>query len=263
MVSLLDQKANPYVKLICMGDSGTGKTGSLESLVRAGYRLRILDMDNGTQPLATFIAHNSPDKAEELLSSVLVESFRDEEVASIKGPKLKSARAFEYAMKTLTAWSDETVPAEWGPDHILVIDSLTMLGRAAFNFARFAAPGAKDPRQWYFSAQQAIESIIAMVTSPDFHTNVIITAHVTIVETQDGVSKGYPSSIGKAFAPHVVKYFSNIVLFQSSGTGRNFQRQITTVPTAVIDLKNAAPFRLDNTLSIEEGMAQIFATLKE
>ena len=33
-------------KCILLGDSGTGKTGALASLVKAGYKLRVLDLDN-------------------------------------------------------------------------------------------------------------------------------------------------------------------------------------------------------------------------
>mgnify|MGYP001496439716 CR=1 FL=1 len=47
MTSLADHHASSLVKMLYIGDSGTGKTGSLVSLVDAGYKVHVLDMDNG------------------------------------------------------------------------------------------------------------------------------------------------------------------------------------------------------------------------
>ena len=38
-----------------MGDSGTGKTEALCSLVLAGYKLRILDLDNGLDIVKSYL----------------------------------------------------------------------------------------------------------------------------------------------------------------------------------------------------------------
>ena len=53
MPSLSAHQSNDYVKLLLCGDSGSGKSGALASLVGAGYKLRILDMDNGLDSLKT------------------------------------------------------------------------------------------------------------------------------------------------------------------------------------------------------------------
>ena len=39
--------ATAPIKLLYIGDSGSGKTGSLASLVKDGYKIRILDYDSG------------------------------------------------------------------------------------------------------------------------------------------------------------------------------------------------------------------------
>lgn len=41
MASATQIVANPLVKLLYIGHSGTGKTGSLISLLRAGYHIRL------------------------------------------------------------------------------------------------------------------------------------------------------------------------------------------------------------------------------
>ena len=81
-----------------------------------------------------------------------------------------------------------------------MIDSLTTLGKAAYEWSKGQNPGAKDPRQWYFTAQQALENIVAMTTSEAFHTNLIIISHINFRELPSGEIKGYASTIGSARA---------------------------------------------------------------
>jgi hypothetical protein len=162
----------------------------------------------------------------------------------------------------MTKWSDDTIPAEWGPDTIFVLDSLTALGRACFEWARGLNPSAKDPRQWYFSAQQSLEMVIQLLSSEAFRSNVIIISHVNFVEESDGTSKGYASAIGRAMGPIIPKYFNTLLLAESSGMGKNVRRRIKTVPTGLIDLKNPSPFKLDAELPLETGLATVFETIK-
>src|SRR6187397_320711 len=82
MPSLKQHQENKFVKTLYIGDSGTGKTGSLTSLVKAGYKLRVLDLDNGIDTLAQYCQEECP----ELLANVEFESVRDKYKASPAGP---------------------------------------------------------------------------------------------------------------------------------------------------------------------------------
>lgn len=259
MPSLSEHHSGAFVKVIYLGDSGTGKTGSLTSLVTAGYKLKVLDMDNGLDALVQHIKHECPDK----LGNVDYETRRDVYSPTPMGPIVKSAKAFVDATKLMTTWSDGSTPAEWGEDTVFVIDSGTSLGKAAFEWGKGMNPGAKDPRQWYFAAQQAFENIVAMVTSEAFHCNFILISHVSYRELQDGTTKGYASAVGSALGPTISKYFNTLVLAETSGSGKNVRRRIRTVPTAVVDLKNPAPFKIDADLPLETGLATLFNSLKE
>lgn len=53
MPTLENYKAEKPIKMLVMGDTGTGKTGALASLANAGYKLHILDYDNGLDILST------------------------------------------------------------------------------------------------------------------------------------------------------------------------------------------------------------------
>ena len=71
MPTLDSLTSSPVVKLLLIGDSGTGKTGSVAALVRDGYVVRVLDMDAGWESLASAVRRTCPER----LNSVIVESF--------------------------------------------------------------------------------------------------------------------------------------------------------------------------------------------
>ena len=62
MPTLYHHTSQSTVKLLLFGNSKTGKTGSLASLVAAGYYLRILDFDNLLGILRTKVLEICPDK---------------------------------------------------------------------------------------------------------------------------------------------------------------------------------------------------------
>lgn len=248
------------IKLLYIGNSSTGKTGSLVSLVEAGYIIGMIDFDNGVKVLRYFAQHRCPDKAKNIRAL----PFRDEYgLDQMNRLKVKGQpRAFANAVKATQEWDDKTKPAEWGENHIFVVDSLSTMGKAAHAWAESINPSAKEPRTWFHGAQQAIENYISMLTSPLFKTHVIVISHVDYVEDASGMQKGFASSIGKALGPTLPKYFNNLILAESSGSGKNTKRVIKTLPTGVIDLKNEAPFMIDESLPLDSGLATIFSKLK-
>lgn len=260
MVALADVTTSQFVKILYIGDSGTGKTGSLESLVAAGYKLRILDLDNGTPILKAFVLKNCPDK----IGNVDVETRRDKYKSTAAGPMVEGIpKAFTQSMSLLTNWPDKTVPAEWGDEYIMVIDSFTGISNAAFEWAKAMSPSAKDPRQWYKAAQDALQAVLSLLTNEQFRAHVIVICHVELSESPEGSTKGYAKSIGKALGPIIPTYFNTMVLTSRSGTGASIKRSIETMPTALIDLKNPVPFKVDAKYPLETGLATLFKTLKE
>ena len=255
-----EHQSSNLVKLLYLGNSGTGKTGSLASLVEAGYKLRILDMDNGLDALLSVVKKSCPDK----LDSIDFITFRDKMRADARQGAVVSGtpKAYTDAIKAMTVWDDGTVPAEWGPDTIFVLDSLTLFGRAAYRWAQGMNPSSKDPRQWYGAAQESILTVLDMLTGSEFHSNVIVITHIDLQELADGTTKGFASAIGKALGSKIPVVFNTVVLAESRGTGDNVRRTITTVPTLLIDLKNPKSLELPKSLPLETGMATIFKTLK-
>lgn len=260
MPNLAEHQSNLYTKMLLEGDSSTGKTGSLVSLVMSDYKLRILDMDNGLEILKTLVRKNCPEK----IDNVEYRPLRDVYKSSPLGPVVAGApRAFVDALKMLDRWRYDEIdlgsPAEWGPEVILVIDSLTFLSDAAFEWAKGLNPSAKDPRQWYGQAQDAIEKVLALLTGESFQTNVIVVSHVRYVDNPDGTRKGYPTAVGSALSPVIPRYFNSVALCQ---TKQGDRRTIQTASTSMIDLKNPKPFEMLKELPLETGLADFFKTLR-
>jgi hypothetical protein len=270
MPSLAKHQSNQFTKLLIEGDSGSGKTGALTSLVTAGYKLRILDFDNGLETLKQFVFRECPDKA----ANVEFRTLRDKRKATALGPIIDGQpKAFIEGLKMLDRWRYKTdegeevdygVPATWGPEVIFVLDTLTFLSDAAYDWAEPLTPtgksGDKDKRATYYMAQQAVENVLALLTSESFRCNVIVNSHIRYVDNPDGTRKGYPTSVGSALGPTIPRYFNSVALCQTSPAGK---RTIQTVATAMIDLKNPKPFAMAPSYSIETGLAQFFAQLRE
>lgn len=259
MTALKDHTSSEFVKFLYIGDSGTGKTGSLTSLVEAGYKLRILDTDYGTEILAQYVKEFCPDK----IGNVEYETVRDKYRATSSGMIITGMpKAYVDGLKLMNKWSDDSTPAEWGGEYIFVLDSLSTFALAAFEWAKGLNPTAREPRTWYYVAQQSIETMLSYLTGEEFKCNVIVISHVNFRERLDGVIKGYPNSIGAALGPIIGRYFNTFLLAETVGAGKSATRKIKTATTGTIDLKNPAPFKIDAVLPLESGLATAFEKLK-
>ena len=268
MPSLLQHQSQTATKLLLIGDSGSGKTGALASLAKAGFKLRILDFDNGLDLLVNVLRREA--NASELLKNVTYVTLTDK-MKAIAGQMVPDGmpQAFSRAMNLLTNWktTDEDLgPAgSWGPDAVLVIDSLTFLSRSAFRFVE-AAFQHKDPRQTYGEAQKRIEACLAMLYSDSIKCNVVVNSHIALIEKEGagGMMKGYPSSIGQALSPRIPTYFNTVLQAKIKGAGTSAKRVITTIPDGVIDLKTSIlPDRVPAELPIETGLAEYFALIRK
>ena len=260
MPSAADHKSSAFVKLLYIGDSGTGKTTSLTSLVEAGYNLRVLDFDNLLDPLVQMVRRSAPTA----LDRIHYMTFRDKFRTTPNGPIIDGVpTAYIGSMKAIDLWEDGTTPSSWGPKHILVVDSLTTMSRSAYWWAKGllgAATFAEGvpirgvrPEQFYHTAQQALMNTIAYVTAESFGANVIVIAHVKYME-RDGQTKGFPVAVGNAISPEIPSYFPSVALATKAGT----KRTIRTRSTSMIDLKNPRSFDMADEFNMEDGLARFF-----
>jgi hypothetical protein len=270
MPSLSAHQSNDFVKLLLLGDAKSGKTGSLVSLVKAGYKLRILDFDNLLDILKFFLEKEG-DPA--LLEQVEFRSLRDKRKATPLGSVVDGqAKAFVEGMKMLDHWKytdddgtavDLGKPKDWGPDTILVLDSLSRFCDAAYDWAEPLIPagksGEKDLRAAYGMAQDAVENTLALLTSPNFHTNVIVICHGTYIELPDKTTKIFPQGVGQKLSPKIPQYFPNYIRYKNI----NGKRIISLKSDPMIDLANTKPYAMPETLPIETGLAEFFGHLRQ
>lgn len=252
--------SSEFSRLLVMGPSGSGKTGSLLSLLLADYKVGVIDMDNGLDWLVAALRKQAPDK----LKNLSFQTFRDKFKMTAGGPVYDSIpNAYTKAIQALDKWDDGSRPSEWGHDRILVLDSLTFFGNAAYNWKDALNPTVKDKRQIYGAAQDAVADILDAITSPAFRANVIVFTHIrwnyfVDAEGNRTIVGGGPSSIGEALTDKIGTFFNNVGLFEKTGSGVNTKRKLTFLPTALIDLKAAAINLPTEPQPVETALATFF-----
>ncbi len=257
MSNLADYPASEFVKALIIGNSKTRKTTSLAELVKRGYKLRILDFDGLLHPLRSRIEKECP----ELLGNVECCTLRDKRKYTAAGPAIDGVpKAYMDGVRMLDRWkygdTDLGVPATWGNDTILVIDSLSRWCDAAYDW-RVPLSG-KDNRMAYHDAQKAVENNLGLLSGDFFHCNVIIICHIIYQEEDDGTVKGYPQGVGQKLSPKIPQYFPNMIWYRRKGA----KYVIQTVSSPLIDLAFAKPFDVKDEYPNETGLGDIFDLLK-
>lgn len=263
MPSLAHHQSNEFTKCLLIGDSKAGKTGSLASLVKAGYKLRILDYDNGLDVLKEYVMQSCPDK----INNIEFRTLRDKRKATPAGSVIDRPRAFIDGIKMMERWKYDDVdlgpPHEWGSDCILVLDSLSRFSDAAYDWRLPLTPGFAqnkyDGRAVYGDAQDAVVNTMAELTSDSMETNVIVLAHVRYLDLPDGSKKGFPQSVGSAICSQIPQWFNSYAMYENKGG----KRTLRTTSTALIDLANPKPFAMAPSYPLETGLADFFAVLRD
>jgi len=259
MPSFAQHQSATTVKMLYIGDSGTGKTGSLASLVKAGYELRIIDFDNGLDVLRDYVPQDKLDR-------IRFQTFTDE-MQGTGGVVLPKGvpQAFPNALKQLTNWktADENFGnvSTWPDNVVLVIDSMTLAGEAALRYvlALGGHSGKQAQLQHWGEAQRLLQGLLELLYSSAVKCNVIVTSHITIIEDEtSGFKKGMPATIGKALSAKVPRLFNTMV--QAKTVGK--KRVILTQSAGIVDLKTSAPTRIPAELPLDTGLATIFETLR-
>lgn len=265
MPSLLEHQSQDVTKALILGESGSGKTTSLISLVEAGYSLRILDFDNGLNFLTKLIQARCPEK----LDSVYYATFTDKFMTGQGRAMLGVPTAFTGAFRLIDNWKTETEDlgsvTSWGPQDVLVVDSLTFMCNAAMRAAMVISGHLNmNPTQpdW-LTAMRLVEDVLALLYSTAVKCNVVVTSHIKYL-TLDGEAliKGLPLSLGQALPPKVGRYFNEVFLIERRGQGVNEQRLILTRSKGLVDLKSGSP-KTPPELPLETGLADYFKLVRE
>lgn len=260
------------VKMLLIADSGAGKTGSLSDLANHGYKLRILDFDNGLDVLKFFV---DKDK----LENINYHTLQDDIKFGTNGrPKIdnKGSLAFVDGMKLLNEWTQEDEdgneienlgrPQDWGSDTVLVIDSVTMMCESAMRSVlnMNARYGQTAQIQDWGEAIRLTEQVLALMMGFT-KCHVIFTSHISYIG-DEGNAKGYPSVLGQKLPPKVGRYFNTVIRLHTVGKGSKVQRVFRTISEGNIELKTPAPTIIPPEVPIEPendgGLWRIFETIR-
>jgi hypothetical protein len=295
-------------KCLLIGKSGSGKTGSLASLVAAGYNLRIIDTDKGVRPLRSLLTNPNYPYAKLITAKGIDLNYAvrympidtsmklQNVVRKIPGPGDRTtsermlaptdARSWTRVLDVMDKWPDQDADIgsvrSWGLQDVFVLDSFSTLAKAAYYFSQSlngrlgARDSGNDYRRDVGEAQSQLTRLLELLYDSSIKCNVVVISHVTWVDESQGVASrpqeskdgttiittpdGYPSAIGRALSPHMGKYFNDVFVVRSSGSGSSVSRTISTVPQDGVVAKNSA--WMEREYPVSYGLAEIFAKVR-
>lgn len=303
----ITEDVNSPAKILLIGKSGAGKTGSLAALVASGYNLRIIDTDKGVRPLRSLLTdphypYANIVKARNIdlnhaVRYVPIDTSMKLRTVSRKTGDGKStsesvlaptnAGAWAKVLTLLDGWKDDDLDlgpvSTWGLNDVLVLDSFSTLAKCAYYFSQSlnGRLGARDSGYDYQrdvgEAQSQLTRLLELLYDSSIGCNVVVISHITWVDESQGVASrpktasgdggmiisnpdGYPSAIGRALSPQMGKYFNDVFIVSSNGSGSSVTRTISTVPRDGVVAKNSVYMEREYPVAI--GLAEIFAAIR-
>lgn len=291
MPPITEHQSSHTTKLLLLGHSGAGKTGALASLAAAGYNLRILDLDNGLDILKDYLSSpKSPymKNGADYSKTVCFQTLTDE-MKQVGGNVFPvRATVWQRVMNQLQGWDDGAIKlgklVSWTDTDILVVDSLSTLARAAFNFDLQMngfigrMPTQNEARRSVWRAQDLLRGFLDLIYDDNIKANIILTAHITFASDFGSPKKddqgnmdfssvqGFPNAIGKALSPHIPRWFNSMLIARTVGAGIHAKHKIFTssqmIDGVVITGKTSAPSKVAAEYPLESGLADYFKALR-
>lgn len=281
---------NPRYRGLHLGYPKAGKTGLLASLVNSGrFELGLLDFDKNPDPLYAFVR---PEFYDRVSIKTLRDNLRDDgKRAGVSG----EPKAYSDAWRMLDHWVDDE-GRDWGrvndwpggpgtvdePARVLVLDTLTSMGDAAFRrrrFYRFGGTKAEDSDGDWGAAMRDQATLLEALADRA-HCHIIANSHIKLIEpraprkdknenpavaeakatlfAQRSELQGAqfcPSALGQALPPEIARFLPAVILIDGNRHGSG-QRKIVTSGEEGLNLGVPAP-HIKRELPLESGMLTI------
>jgi hypothetical protein len=246
-----------------LGNSGSGKSGALASLVKAGYNLFIADYDKGLEILKNVLKTEAvKDKVppQTYLSRVDYETCRDPSTMAGNIPIPSDSKAWAKGIAYL-----EKAAKSATENDILVMDSASFAAKSALIYT-LKINNRLAQRPWesdWGDAQRIVERMIDLLTA-NGKAHVIATFHIDYRgDKEAGIpEKGFPATVGKALNTVIGRYFNHQLLLTQVGTGANIARRLHTTTFQNIELKNTNPGVVKLDYPIATGLADYFRDVR-
>lgn len=221
----------PGVKVMLLGDSGSGKTTAVKTLVDAGLFPICVFTEPGFDVLgdvpADKLAWRYIPPYTDSMDSLIGMSERIGQMTFEAITKAYDNTRFNNSpwMQVLRAMQDYTDDrtgrkfgniATWGTDKVFVIDSLSGLTAASRQNVAGNRPALAPPD--YGLAQAQLERLINQICTA-FRCHFVLIAHAEReLDPVMGGQKIMASTIGQKLAPNLPRFFSDNILTKRAGT---------------------------------------------
>lgn len=254
-------------RVLVYGDPASGKTGAIAQLANAGYRILLLDLDQNSRVIGSFLKPGHAD--------IFIHTFG---VAKMTGTNLfagnkgEAAQAALKEMRTfcqmLQHWKTES--EDLGPTSamtakdVIVVDSGTFLGELLFMAAKADPEANKHTPTQYRLAGEYYSAILDYLCGNKVGASVVVLTHITQTGDKDsdgkfiGKPRDIPVAIGEKMSKRMPSYFSDIWRLEVDRTG---QRKFRTAATAFEGLRTSNPSKIKGEEPFD--MASMFNRLVE
>lgn len=212
----------PGPKIILMGDSGTGKTYALRTLLDAGVTPFIIFTEPGMETIGDvlnqchwkYIPPAQTDWSALRKIGDMVNTLDYEGIAKMKDSNKRKYQEMLQVIDQCNRFIDQDGEdfgdvMNWGTDRCLVIDSLSGLSDMASQLTVGGKP-VKGPSDWQV-AQNMLKFLLDKLTT-GCHCPMVLIAH--LAREKDEVSGALNitvNTLGAKLAPEIPKYFSDVI----------------------------------------------------
>lgn len=226
-------------KALIYGDTGTGKTCSIATLLLAGQKVRFLAAENNAisgikagipiwkaEKFAENLAIMVPDRPKMDINKLLKiqEKFivtpLETQMKSVD-PNRKDYTRYISVLKGLADFKDENGVSlgtldQWEEDVTLVVDGLTIICEAIRQAVIGGKLATSQPEWGIMQAQ--LMALIRLLTE-DTKCNIILLAHpVKEIDPILGIQRIYPANLGQALNPLIPTCFTDVIWADRKGT---------------------------------------------
>lgn len=252
-----NQTADKPPNIWLMGEFSTGKTQSIQSLIDAGIEVFLIATEPGAYEI---LGNNPPEKLhiayiksygvdltlgsptntlDQLKATAkLLQTHDMESIKKLPGQNRGQYNQFFELLSMVNNYVDQRTgqaygdTGNFGPNQALVIDGLSGVN----NMVRNLVGGSKPSLSWpeYDACQFTIEQFINTLAQA-LKCWFIVTSHVELEpDPMTGLKRTMPSTIGKALAPKITKFFSEVIVTKrvmDNGKSRYIWDNISTDAT--------------------------------
>ncbi len=228
----------PGFNVLLEGPAGTGKTHSIGTLVETGLEVFFIATESGMEALFGYFTdqgkpipenlHWHSIKRKKAGFNLLLSSAETINRSSFEAlTKMQDSKRHEHNdylsfLAALVNFPDDRTGEKfgavdsWGPNRVLVIDSLTGLNSIVMSMVVGGKP-VRNQAEWGL-AQDQLEKLLKQLTD-GCQCHVVMLAHVERETDQlVGGVKITVSTLGKALAPKIPPMFSDVILAKREGT---------------------------------------------